>query len=75
MFLQVSAIYAPGSIPGSSTKKVKVRTISPGQFSFTSTSPVNLPVTDDVRAQLCDSGSCLTFRFRLLLYGSGTRFR
>ena len=24
---------------------------------------------------LCDSGSCLTFRFRLLLYGSGTRFR
>ena len=27
------------------------------------------------RVELCDSGSSLTFRFRLLLYSSGTRFR
>ena len=27
------------------------------------------------RNDLCGSGSCLTFQFRLLLYGSRTRFR
>jgi len=24
---------------------------------------------------VCGPGSCLTFRFRLVLYGAGTRFR
>jgi len=24
---------------------------------------------------MCDPGSCLTFQFRLVLYGAGTRFR
>jgi hypothetical protein len=31
---QITAIFEPGSIPGSSTKKVLVRATSSGQFSF-----------------------------------------
>jgi hypothetical protein len=28
-----------------------------------------------IRWELCGPGSCLTFQFRLVLYGAGTRFR
>jgi len=33
-FLQLTGIFEPGSIPGSSTKKLLVRASSFGQFSF-----------------------------------------
>jgi hypothetical protein len=28
-----------------------------------------------ISSRLCGPGSCLTFQFRLVLYGAGTRFR
>jgi hypothetical protein len=42
VFPQVTGPFAPSSIPGSSTKKVLVRTTGSGQFSFSSTFVVEI---------------------------------